>query len=212
MKKLKLKKINLKKKSKDKGNKKPITKNNVLSILLIAGIALISVALVFALYIIISSPDFDKEKLYSKESSVLYYNDGKTELARLGQYDRVLVNYDELPQVLIDALIATEDSRFYEHNGVDMARFLKATALNLMGKDDAGGASTLTMQTVKNNLTKKDSKENNKIKKIIRKFQDVYLSVFFMEKKYSKNEILEMYVNDSCLGGRIYGVGEASKY
>ncbi len=46
-------------------------------------------------------------------------------------------------------LIATEDSRFYEHNGVDMARFLKATALNLMGKDDAGGASTLTMQTVK---------------------------------------------------------------
>ena len=64
MKKLKLKKINLKKKSKDKGNKKPITKNNVLSILLIAGIALISVALVFALYIIISSPDFDKEKLY----------------------------------------------------------------------------------------------------------------------------------------------------
>ena len=66
MKKLKLKKINLKKKSKDKGNKKPITKNDVLSILLIAGIALISVALVFALYIIISSPDFDKEKLYSK--------------------------------------------------------------------------------------------------------------------------------------------------
>ena len=122
MKKLKLKKINLKKKSKDKGNKKPVTKNDVLSILLIAGIALISVALVFALYIIISSPDFDKEKLYSKESSVLYYNDGKTELARLGQYDRVLVNYDELPQVLIDAIVATEDSRFFQHNGLDMAR------------------------------------------------------------------------------------------
>ena len=51
-----------------------------------------------------------------------------------------------------------------------MARFLKATALNLMGKDDAGGASTLTMQTVKNNLTKKDSKENNKIKKIKNRF------------------------------------------
>ena len=123
MKKLKLKKINLKKKSKDKGNKKPVTKNDVLSILLIAGIALISVALVFALYIIISSPDFDKEKLYSKESSVLYYNDGKTELARLGQYDRVLVNYDELPQVLIDAIVATEDSRFFQHSGLDMARF-----------------------------------------------------------------------------------------
>ncbi len=85
----------------------------MLSIILIGGIAIISIILVFALYIIIASPDFDKEKLYSKESSVLYYNDGKTELARLGQYDRVLVNYEELPQVLIDAIVATEDSRFF---------------------------------------------------------------------------------------------------
>ena len=67
------------------------------------------------------------------------------------------------------------------------------------------------MQTVKNNLTKKDNKEG-KIQKLVRKFKDVYLSVFFMEKRYSKEEILEMYVNDSGLGGMIYGVGEASKY
>ncbi len=104
MKKLKLKKINLKKKD---GKKKINIKENMLSIILIGGIAIISIILVFALYIIIASPDFDKEKLYSKESSVLYYNDGKTELARLGQYDRVLVNYEELPQVLIDAIVAT---------------------------------------------------------------------------------------------------------
>lgn len=62
---------------------------------------------------------------------------------------RESITFDDLPQVLVDALVATEDSRFYQHNGVDMARFMKATILNLVGQDDAGGASTLTMQTVK---------------------------------------------------------------
>mgnify|MGYP004534557505 FL=1 len=183
----------------------------ILTILL--GLAIIGIfaMMAFMIYIVISTGDFDPEALKNQDQTVVYDKDGKI-FATLGDEKRESVSYDDLPQVLIDALIATEDSRFYEHNGVDMARFLKATALNLIGKDDAGGASTLTMQTVKNNLTKKDTLEANKIKKIIRKFQDVYLSVFFMEKKYSKSEILEMYVNDSCLGGRIYGVGEASKY
>ena len=183
----------------------------ILTILL--GLAIIGIfaMMAFMIYIVISTGDFDPEALKNQDQTVVYDKDGKI-FATLGDEKRESVSYDDLPQVLIDALIATEDSRFYEHNGVDMARFLKATALNLIGKDDAGGASTLTMQTVKNNLTKKDTLETNKIKKIVRKFQDVYLSVFFMEKKYSKSEILEMYVNDSCLGGRIYGVGEASKY
>ena len=197
-------------KKKNIGDKKGIGKK-ILTIILGLAIFGVFAAMAFMIYIVISTGNFDPEALKNQDQTVVYDKDGNI-FATLGAEKRESVEYDELPQVLIDALIATEDSRFYEHNGVDMARFLKATALNLMGKDDAGGASTLTMQTVKNNLTKKDSKENNKIKKIIRKFQDVYLSVFFMEKKYSKNEILEMYVNDSCLGGRIYGVGEASKY
>lgn len=183
----------------------------ILTIILGFAIFCIFAAMAFMIYIVISTGNFDPEALKNQDQTTVYDKDGNV-FATLGAEKRESVTYDELPQVLIDALIATEDSRFYEHNGVDMARFLKATALNLIGKDDAGGASTLTMQTVKNNLTKKDSQETNKIQKIIRKFQDVYLSVFFMEKKYSKNEILEMYVNDSCLGGRIYGVGEASKY
>ena len=197
MKKLKLKKINLKKKSNQKGNKKVFTKDKILSIILIAGIALISIALVFALYIIISSPDFDKEKLYSKESSVLYYNDGKTELARLGQYDRVLVNYDELPQVLIDAIVATEDSRFFQHNGLDMARFAKASVGQVLGNDKAGGASTLTMQVAKQVYS---SKESHGIKGIVRKFQDIYMAVFKLESNYTKEEIIEFYVNSQWFG------------
>lgn len=202
-------------KSRDKSEKKKKNKKSILRKLLtiILGFAILCIflAIAFMVYIVVSTGNFDPEALKNQDQTVVYDKDGNI-FATLGAEKRESVSYDELPQVLIDALIATEDSRYFEHNGVDMARFIKATVLNLVGKDDAGGASTLTMQTVKNNLTKKDSTENNKIEKIIRKFQDVYLSVFFMEKKYSKNEILEMYVNDSCLGGRIYGVGEASKY
>lgn len=199
-------------KEKRKGNnkKKKNTLRKVLTIILGLGILGVLATLLFFIYIVLSCGDFDPEAFKNQEQTVIYDKDGEI-IATLGDQKREEVEYDELPEVLIDALIATEDSRFFQHNGVDTARFLKATALQLIGRDEAGGASTLTMQTVKNNLTKKDNKEG-KIQKLIRKFKDVYLSVFFMEKRYSKEEILEMYVNDSGLGGMIYGVGEASKY
>ena len=202
-------------KARNKKEKKETKKKGILRKILIAilcfGIFCVFLMTAFMIYIVISTSSFDPNALVNQDQTVLYDKDGN-EFATLGVQKRESITYDELPQVLVDAIIATEDSRYYQHNGVDMARFLKATALNLIGRDDAGGASTLTMQTVKNNLTKKDSTETNKIEKIIRKFQDVYLSVFFMEKKYSKEEILEFYVNDSCLGGNVYGVEEASKY
>ena len=162
----------------------------------------------FLIYIVATTEEFDPEALKNQDQTVIYDKNGN-EIATLGAEKRESIDYDDLPQVLIDALVATEDSRFYQHNGVDMARFLKASALQLLGQNDAGGASTLTMQVVKNNLTDTTS---SGIAGIIRKFKDVYLSVFFMEKKYSKEEIIQMYVNDSCLGGTIFGVEEASNY
>ena len=68
------------------------------------------------------------------------------------------------------------------------------------------------MQVVKNNLTKKENVEKNMLEKIVRKFQDVYLSVFKVEKEYTKEEIIELYVNNYGLGSSVYGVGEAAKY
>ena len=194
---------------KNTNNKKSILRKTLTIILGLCIFGLASI-LLFFIYIVISCGNFDPEAFKNQEQTVIYDKDGGI-IATLGEQKREEVDYEELPQVLIDAIIATEDSRFFQHNGVDTARFLKATALQLIGRDEAGGASTLTMQTVKNNLTKKDNKEG-KIEKLVRKFKDVYLSVFFMEKRYSKEEILQMYVNDSGLGGMIYGVGEASKY
>ena len=158
----------------------------------------------FFLYIVISTGEFDPNALANQDKTIIYDSKGNV-IANLGMERRESIKYEDLPQVLIDAIIATEDSRFFQHNGVDAPRFAKASLGQLVGHSYAGGASTLTMQVVKNNLT--DTKQT-----ITRKFKDIYLSVFFMEKKYTKEEILEFYVNDSYLGGSAYGVEEASKY
>ena len=193
---------------KKKTKKKKGFLKTLLSIFLSICILGIFAVAAFIVYIVATTEEFDPEALKNQDQSIIYDRDGN-EIATLGNEKRESIEYDDLPQVLIDAIIATEDSRFYEHNGVDMARFIKASVFQLLGKSDAGGASTLTMQVVKNNLT---STTSSGIKGIIRKFKDVYISVFFMEKKYTKNEIIEMYVNDSGLGGMIYGVEEASNY
>lgn len=203
----KKKKLNGKIKLKDKKNKMSIWKKLLIVFLSMIILVIVSMAL-FMVYIALSAGKFDPNKLVSQDQSVVYDNKGNV-MATLGLEKRESVKYDELPQVLVDAIIATEDSRFFQHNGVDMARFMKASFFQLLGHSDAGGASTLTMQVSKNNLT---STNSSGIKGIIRKFKDVYISVFQIEKKYSKEEILEFYVNDNGLGGRIYGVGQASQY
>ncbi len=208
------------KKNKIKKERKFSIKNAILIILVSLGIIGASGILAFALYIIITSPDFVPAELYNKESSVIYANDGKTEIARLGSDGREsgdikLITYDDLPEVLIDALIATEDSRFFQHNGFDAARFFKASLGQLAGKN-AGGASTLSMQVIKNKFS---TKETEGIKGIIRKFSDIYMAVFKLEAVYTKEEIIEFYLNSQWLGGSSYyyygsitGVEQASKY
>ena len=165
----------------------------------------LTVGIIFTLYVIINSPKFDTANLYSKESSVLLDKNGN-EFARLGTENRELVTYEELPQVLIDAIISTEDSRYYQHNGVDLARFSKAVIGQLLGHSDAGGGSTLTMQVVKNTYT---STESSGISGIIRKFTDIYMAVFKVEKSYTKEQIIEFYVNIPYLGSGSYGVEQA---
>ena len=163
-------------------------------------------ALLFFDYIATNAPEFNPNKLYSKESTVLLYNDS-TEFARLGEENRELVKYEELPQVLIDAIISAEDSRFFEHNGFDLPRFIKASLGQLSGNSNAGGASTITMQLSKNFFT---STESRGVEGIIRKFTDIYMSIFKIEKNYTKEQILEYYVNAQYLGAYSYGVKQAS--
>ncbi len=161
----------------------------------------------FCYYIVKSAPEFDVDKMFEKEATRIYDSSG-TLFATLGTEQRQKIKYDELPEVLVDAIIATEDSRFFQHNGFDAPRFLKASVSQLMGHG-GGGASTLTMQLSKLAFT---STEASGIEGIIRKFTDIYMSVFKMEKYFTKQEIIEYYVNTPCLGGSIYGVKQASQY
>ena len=218
--KLKKKKNGVKKYAKKKGGEskfkwfrdKCLWKKIVI-VLLILAIFMILAFTAFCAYIVLTTDDFVPDKLSQSESTIMYDNKGN-EFTTLGvMTDDILqkrekISYDEFPQVLVDALIATEDSRFFQHNGVDLARFLKASALQLLGRD-AGGASTLTMQVSKNNFTDTTS---HGIKGIIRKFRDIYVSVFQIEKNYTKQEIIEFYLNDNCMGETNYGVEQGSQY
>lgn len=162
--------------------------------------------LAFCIYIMISAPDFDINKLYKSGSSIIYDIDGNT-IAELGAERRENVTYDDLPEILVDAIVATEDSKYFQHSGIDLLRFSKAVAGQLVGHSDAGGGSTLTMQIVKNTY---NGTASHGIKGIIRKFSDIYMAVFKLEKTYTKQEILEFYVNQPYLGGSSSGVEQAS--
>ena len=195
---------NRKDKRLDKKDKRKWWKK-LLSFLIVCAAFCVFAAFAFLIYIVYESGEFDPNKLANQDQTIIYDSKNNV-IAKLGIEKRESVTYDKLPQVLVDAIVATEDSRFFQHNGVDGARFFKASVGQVLGNSSSGGASTLTMQVVKNNLTSTK-------KSIIRKFQDIYIAVFFMERKYTKQEIMEFYVNDSFLGGSsVYGVEEASKY
>lgn len=200
------KKSHSKKEQNNKTTKKK--KNKVVKILLtiILSIILLIVALViiFICIIIKDAPTFDPENLYMKEPSIIYDNNGQV-IRKIGAEKREIISYEQLSEVLVDAIIATEDSRFFQHNGVDLPRFIKASIGQVMG-NDAGGASTITMQISKKNYTSPIAVGFDGIK---RKFTDIYMSVFKLEKKYTKQEILEFYVNSNSMGAGTYGVEEA---
>ena len=183
---------------------------NVLLILffLIAIAVLIALA-GFCIYIVKESPEFDINKLTKREASIVYDKDGN-EFGRFGSELRENISYDDLPEVFIDALIATEDSRFFQHNGFDAPRFFKASLGQALGNSDAGGASTLTMQLSKNTFTDGMNRTRG-FDGVVRKFEDIYISVFKLEKNFTKEEIIEYYVNNYDLGNNSYGVEQASQ-
>ena len=216
-KKEKVKKEKIKKENKDNSSDAVKTKKKqrkrfrfwywILILLTIMAILVFFAGIAFCYYIVTSAPEFDTAQLYEKEATLIY-DKNMNLIATLGVEKREKLTYEELPQVLIDAIIATEDSRYFQHKGFDLPRFLKASVGQIMGQD-AGGASTLTMQLSKLAYTSFDSEG---IEGIIRKFTDIYMAVFKIEKNYNKQQIIEFYVNTPCLGGNIYGVEQAALY
>ncbi len=123
----------------------------------------------------------------------------------LGKYfiqNRTNAKYADLPQYLIDALVATEDSRFYEHKGVDFLSFTRVLILSIILNDDAGGGSTITQQLAKNLYGRKNY---GPLTMPVNKFREVIIAGR-LENVYSKEEILELYFNTVPFGEDCYGI------
>ncbi|WP_339228000.1 PBP1A family penicillin-binding protein [Oceanobacillus sp. FSL K6-2867] len=185
-----------------KTKKKPIWKKIVFSILLIFLILGVSGA-GLAAYWIATAPDLDPAKLEDTFSSTVYDKYGEEFASLSGDEKRTKISYEDLPQELIDAVTATEDARFFEHSGIDLRRLGGAVLANISDGFGSQGASTITHQVVEKSFLPPD-------KKISLKVQEQWLALQ-LERQYSKEEILEFYLNKVFYGNRAYGVAQAAK-
>lgn len=181
--------------------KKPIWKTILLSILFLVLATGVAVGAV-VIYWIATAPELDPDKLDVPLTSTLYDKDGKP-FATLEVENRELVRYEDLPQVLIDAVIATEDARFFEHHGIDLKRLGGAIIANITEGYGSQGASTITHQVVENFFLSNE-------KKLKLKVQEQWLALQ-LERRFTKEEILEMYLNKIFYGQNAYGVAAAAK-
>ena len=152
-------------------------------------------------------PDYTSAEAYTmSQKTRVYANDGETLLAEFYIEDRDPVSSDEVSQAIKDATVATEDERFYEHKGVDPAGIARALFVNATG-GRVEGASTITQQFVRNTLLA-DEMQDRTLK---RKVREAYLALQ-VEKQYSKDEILMMYLNTINYGDGAYGIESAAQH
>ncbi len=148
-----------------------------------------------------SMEDYDLER-----TSFIYYVDKNGDIQQLQQIytttDRQWASLEEIPQAMVDAAIAIEDKRFYEHQGVDWITTVKACLNMFFGGDDQFGGSTITQQLIKN-LTQEKSVT------VQRKVMEIFRAQMF-EREYDKDLIMEYYLNEIYLGRGCYGVKSAA--
>ncbi|MFJ8086744.1 transglycosylase domain-containing protein [Lysinibacillus sp. NPDC095746] len=190
------------KKSAPKPSKKKWFKRITLTIVAVIAACFIGGAGLFAYYAS-SAPELDENLLKDPVSSEFYDKNGDL-FATIGAENRKYVKYEDIPEDMINAILATEDVRFFEHGGMDFYRLGGAILANFRDGFGAQGASTLTQQVVKNSFLQNE-------KKLKRKAQEAWLS-FQLERKYTKEEIFEMYFNKMLMSGRVYGFGTAAQY
>ncbi len=160
--------------------------------------------------ILSSAPDVDPEAVLPQGFATVVYDAKGNELTKLvaANSNRSYEKMDKIPQYLADAFVAIEDKRFYEHNGIDIQGIIRAAFIVLQERDLSQGASTITQQIIKNNVFDNWTNESD-IQKIRRKVQEQYLALE-LEKKMSKEQILEIYMNTINLGQNTLGVKAAA--
>ncbi len=159
--------------------------------------------LLFTLIVSGDLPSVAQLEVYDpKLSTKVYSIDGKV-LKEFYRERRTRIPFSEIPKPVVYALLATEDHRFYNHWGVDMIRFVKAAMVNVISMRAKEGFSSLTQQLARNLYLTSE-------KTVTRKFKEV-LTAIQIERSYSKNEIIEMYLTHMNFGGGAYGIHSAAQ-
>lgn len=157
----------------------------------------------FYLYLTPTLPDAEQLKYTQLQTPLRIYSFDRKSIAEFGEKRRKPIDIADAPQNLLNAFIAAEDNRFFEHSGIDIKGLARAvTQLISTGRIQSGG-STITMQVAKNFFLSRE-------KTFIRKFNEIFLAIQ-IEQSLTKNEILELYLNKIYLGNRAYGVHAAAE-
>ncbi len=175
------------------------------AILTLLAVAVIGIATVAAVVVsfINDAPPLDPQRLETVETSYLFNSDGLEITALHDEQNRVAVTLDEIPQHVVDAFIAIEDERFYRHFGFDLTGSFRAAYANFRAGTIVQGASTITQQLVQNAFLTTETSYKRKI-------QEIWLAIQ-MERNYSKEEILQYYLNRIYFGNGAYGVEAAAR-
>ena len=170
--------------------------------LYVASVAIISLFLLCVFWIY-QAPAFDS-KILDNNSRTIVYDVNNNEVAKLGNQIGENLNTSDIPTKMQDAILATEDNRFFEHGAVDFRRLVGAVFSNLTSGFGSQGASTISQQLIKRTFL-----DDNKSMK--RKVQEAYLA-YKLEQNYDKESIFTMYVNRIYYSDGVYGLKTASKY
>ena len=168
-------------------------------------LALLGIAAIMAAYyyVLPDLPDVATLKTVQLQTPLrVYSRDGKL-ISQFGEKRRIPVELNQVPKHLIEAVLATEDARFYEHQGIDPVGIIRAAVVLVTTGEKKQGASTITMQVARNFFLSSD-------KTYIRKVKEIFISLH-IEQLLTKDEILSLYLNRIYLGQRAYGVGAASQ-
>lgn len=155
------------------------------------------------LYAASQLPNVDSLKTVKLQVPLRIYTQDGLLIQEYGEMRRIPVTYEQIPQTLVHALLATEDQRFFEHPGVDVFGLARATVRMIKTGTKSQGGSTITMQVARNFFL-------NRKKTFLRKFNEIMLAIK-IDRELSKEKILELYLNKIYLGNRAYGVGAAAQ-
>jgi len=188
--------------------RKPWNRRRILKILgIIAGLGVLAgIILVIAAFAWVSRDLPDPNRIKDRSIAVstkIYARDGKTLLYDVhGDVSRSLVKLSDIPKQAQQATIALEDRDFYKHGGVDIRGLVRGVILDSL-RGRATGGSTITQQFIKNAILTSERRVSRKLKEIILAYE--------LERKFSKDEILQLYFNEIPYGGTIYGIEAASQ-